>query len=64
MPTARDQEQYLMEMLDKTNPSHVTFIEEFRAKMGGVAVVEIIKQLTINQIIIEEDLGKMQLWRD
>ena len=32
--------------------------------MGGVAVVEIIKQLTINQIIIEEDLGKMQLWRD
>ena len=32
--------------------------------MGGVAVVEIIKQLTINLIIIEEDLGKMQLWRD
>ena len=34
MPTARDQEQYLMEMLDKTNTSHVTFIEEFRTKMG------------------------------
>ena len=32
--------------------------------MGGVALVEKIKQLTINLIIIEEDLGKMQLWRD
>ena len=30
--------------------------------MGGVALVE--KQLTIDLIIIEEDLGKMQLWRD
>ena len=35
MPTARDQEQYLMEMLDKTNPSHAAFIEEFRTRMGS-----------------------------
>ena len=35
MPTAKDQEQYLIEMLDNTNPSHVAFIEEFNIKMGN-----------------------------
>ena len=34
MPTAFNQEQYLMEMLDMSNPNHASFIEEFRAKMG------------------------------
>ena len=34
MPTAFNQEQYLVEMLDMSNPNHTSFIEEFRAKMG------------------------------
>ena len=34
MPTAFNQEQYLVEMLDMSNPNHTYFIEEFRAKMG------------------------------
>ena len=34
MPTPYNQEQYLVEMLDMSNPNHVSFIDEFRAKMG------------------------------
>ena len=33
MPNLRDQEQYLTEMLDNSNPNHAAFIEEFRNKV-------------------------------
>ena len=38
MQTPQDQEQYLMEMLDKSNSNHMAFIKEFNTKMGNTPI--------------------------
>lgn len=40
IPNVREQEQYLLEMLDPSNPKHVRFVEEFRSKSSPEPLAE------------------------